>query len=330
MNQTAKQSGTDWTNATGTIVSPEILARTLTERQTEFFPLTTGTGVSVGQHGEILQGQLEDGNFQKRRFLLSLPCNLLRSTVTFTPTYNGGGLEVEPSHKEKVRRVVEITLAQFGLDAIGGQLTVESNIKEGKGYGSSTADCVAAALAATDAIGQSLTEGAVARMVVEAEIASDNFMFKDAVLFAHREGIVLERFGAQIPPMEVLGFDAEADGAVYTLELPPAVYSWKQIQCFHTLVAGLRRGIREGDVALIGQVATASAIINQQFLPKPMFTEVCSIARTANALGVAVAHSGTVLSILLNPFDPQLEPTVSQIRHELSTLGIKQILRFQT
>ncbi|HEY6251498.1 MAG TPA: hypothetical protein VI685_16185 [Candidatus Angelobacter sp.] len=329
MSHTAKQLTNSWTNGAATIVSPEILSRTYPGIQANPFPLATGTGISVGQHGEILQGQLEDKSFHKRRFLLSLPCNLLHSRVTFRPSYESG-LEVEPSHKQKVRRVVELTLGRFGLDSIGGRLIVETNIEEGKGYGSSTADCVAAALAATDAIGQSLTEEELARVVVDAEIASDNFMFKDAVLFAHREGVVIERFGMAMPKLEVLGFDAEVNGAVYTLDFPPAVYTWRQVQCFHTLVAGLRRGIREGDIALIARVATASAIINQEFLPKPMFSEIRAIARTTNALGIAVAHSGTVVCILLNPRDLLLEEKVVQIGKELRSIGINKIVRFQT
>src|SRR5437588_833658 len=46
--------------------------------------LTTGIGTSMAQHGEILQGQLEDSDYQWRRFLLSLPCDLLYSRATFT------------------------------------------------------------------------------------------------------------------------------------------------------------------------------------------------------------------------------------------------------
>jgi uncharacterized protein involved in propanediol utilization len=329
MDHTAKQLATAWTGGLETIVSPAVLNRTYTTNQAGLFPLTIGTGSSVGQHGEILQGQLEDSSSRKRRFLLSLPCKLLHSKVMFAPSH-GSCLEVVPSHKEKVRRVVKLTLGHFGLESIGGRLTVETNIEEGKGYGSSTADCVAAARATADAIGQSLTEEELARIVVDAEIASDNFMFKDAVLFAHREGTVIEKFGIPIPRMDVLGFDAEADGAVYTLEFPPAIYTWRQVQGFHTLVSGLRRGIREGDIALIGRVATASAMINQEFLPKPMFPEIRAIARAANALGIAVAHSGTVLSILLNASDPRLEEKVAQIRKELRSLGINKALRFQT
>ena len=291
--------------------------------------LTVGTGTSIGQHGELLQGQLEDEDEGYRRFLVSLPCPCLRSTVTFAAA-PGSPLAVEPAYKRKVRDVIDLTLRHLGITGVGGSIVVESNIDEAKGYGSSTADCVAGALAAAAAVGRRLTEEEVAELVVAAEIASDNFMFSRAVLFAHREGVVLEDLGPRLPVLEVLGVDTDADGAVYTLDYPPATYDWRQIQFFRTLVAGMRRAIRRGDLPLLGRVATASAAVNQQFLPKPMFSELRCLAEWVEALGVAVAHSGTVLSILFDPSDERLEAKVDQARKDLESLGIRKILRFQT
>jgi len=291
--------------------------------------LRTGTRTSIAQHGELLQGQLQDPEHRYRRFLISLPCDRLYSTVRFVPSANSA-LMVEPVHKTKVQKVVRLTLERFGLSHLGGLITVESNIPESKGYGSSTADCVAGALAAADAVAGILTDEDVAQLVVAGEIASDNFMFNRVVLFAHREGMVLTELGPRLPRLEVLGIDTDVTGVVRTLEYPPAVYDWRQIQCFQTLVAGAERAIRCRDLALLGRVATSSAIINQRFLPKPMFSELCRLAECVHALGIAVAHSGTVLSILFNPSDPQLEINIRQAHLDLETLGIVKVLRFQT
>jgi uncharacterized protein involved in propanediol utilization len=155
-------------------------------------------------------------------------------------------------------------------------------------------------------------------------------MFDRAVLFAHREGVVLEELGPRLPALEVLGVDTDTDGAVHTLDYPPAAYDWRQIQFFRTLIAGVRRAIRHRDLPLLGRVATASAAINQQFLPKPLFSELRCLADWVEALGVAVAHSGTVLSILFDPADPRLEAKVDHARKELESLGIPSIVRFRT
>jgi Protein involved in propanediol utilization, and related proteins (includes coumermycin biosynthetic protein), possible kinase len=295
----------------------------------ESLPLRTGQGRSIAQHGELFQGQIEDDNSQRRRCLLSLPCSAMYSRAVFHPD-RSGSLRVIPAHKKKACRVVELTLAHLSASGTGGEIIVETTVPEAKGCGSSTADCIAAANAAADAFGRTLSEEDLALLVVEAEVASDNFMFRRAVLFAHREGVALEDYAKCLPKLEILGIDTAPCAHVETLKYPPAEYSWRQLQSFCTLASALRRAVCKQDIRLLGRVATASANINQEFLPKPMFPEIRQLAESCGALGVAVAHSGTVLSILLDPVDEFLEYKVDQLRTGLNELGIRQILRFQT
>lgn len=289
----------------------------------------TGTGRSIAQHGELFQGQIEDANNSHRRCLVSLPCPSMYSQVTYRPDMSGT-FRVIPAHKQKTRTVVELAIAFLDLPYTGGDIVVESTVPEAKGCGSSTADCVAAVQAVGDAAGLVLAESSVARIVVEAELASDNLMFDRPVLFAHREGVVLEDYAKAFPRFEVLGVDTASDGFVRTLDHPPAAYSWRQRQTFHTLTSALRRGILTHDLQLLGRVATASASINQVFLPKPKFKEIRNIAENSCALGIAVAHSGTVMSILLDPEDPKLDFKVDWIRVCLNEIGLPDTLRFHT
>jgi uncharacterized protein involved in propanediol utilization len=289
----------------------------------------TGKGRSIAQHGEIFQGQVEDETNRSRRCLLSLPCNVLYSEVAIVLD-SSGQFSVGPSYKTKAKRVAELTRNYLNAPETGGAISIHSTVPEAKGYGSSTADCVAAARAVADGLGQNLDQADLARLVVQAEIASDNFMFSRAVLFCHREGVVLEDYAQGLPKFEVIGIDTAKDALVDTLEYPPAVYSWRHLQSFCTLTGALRRAIRVADIRLLGRVATASALINEHFLPKPMFHDVRRYAESVGALGIAVAHSGTVLSILLDPLDPQLERKAEQLRDSFSRLGISNILRFQT
>lgn len=291
--------------------------------------LRVGMGTSIAQYGELFQGQIEDDSNHTRRCLISLPCTSMCSQVMFDPD-RSGYLGVSPDYKDKARKAVEFTLAYLNVEDVGGLITIESTVPEAKGCGSSTADCVAAAIAAADAVGHRLREEELGKLVVAAEVASDNFMFHNAVLFAHREGVVLEDYSRRLPKFQVLGFDTAIDDHVNTLEHPPAEYSWRQRQSFHALVGAVRRAIRKNDLELLGRVATASACINQEFLPKPMFHDIQKIIRYVGALGMAVAHSGTVLSILLDPEDPFLDVKVEQIRENLETLGISDVLLFHT
>jgi uncharacterized protein involved in propanediol utilization len=288
-----------------------------------------GTGACGAHHGELFQGQIYDQNRNLRRCLMTLPCAGFRSKVTFYPEH-GAGLRVEPQRKNKAKRTVRLLLDSLGHEELGGVLIVNDNITEGKGYGSSTSDCVAAARAAADSLGVALREEEIARIVVTAETASDNTMFSNAALFAQREGIVLEHYTKSIPDLEMIGFDTEPNRQVDTLEYIPASYNWKDIQCFEMLVAALRRAIQTQDRDLLGRVAQASADINQRFLPKPAYPELRALSQQAGALGVAVAHSGTVASILLNPLAHGSEQRFNMLYRELEHLGFSDIRRFQT
>jgi len=292
-------------------------------------PMRIGVGSSIAHHGELFQGQMEDSAGVRHRCLVSLPCYHLLSQATFLPD-NTGQVRVEPRHKRKARRVVELALRHLGRPHLGGLLTLDNNIPEGKGYGSSTSDCVAAANSVADSLGRNFADHEIATLVVTAETASDNIMFRRAVLFAQREGIVLEDYRRPFPDMEVLGIDVDPAGFVDTLVYPPAQYDWSHLQTFHTLIGALRRAMRTSDIHLLGCVATASSALNDQFLPKPLFAEIRGLASHTGVLGISAAHSGTVLSLLLDPRHPALERSVDAIRKELDSWGIGDIMRFRT
>jgi uncharacterized protein involved in propanediol utilization len=288
-----------------------------------------GRAVCYGHHGELFQGQIEDVSGRRRRCLVSLPCVSLRTEVTVEPGLSSGW-RIAPAHKAKTLRAVELTAAFLGAPDLGGTIAVSSNIEEGKGYGSSTADCVAAVRATASALGQKLSDEQTADLCVKAETASDNVMFDTVVLFAQREGVALEDYRRPFPALEVIGIDTDPSAFVDTLEYPPAAYEWHHIQMFTTLVGALRRAFASRDVALLGRVATASAIVNDEFLPKPMFAELLAVAAATSILGVAAAHSGTLVSLLLDPADPALPRKVEAVLREVEALGITEVSRFRT
>jgi uncharacterized protein involved in propanediol utilization len=287
------------------------------------------TGVATAHYGELFQGQIEDETGQQRRCLVSLPCDSLFSRVVFRPQFTAD-LTIKPERKHKAERAVRLTLERFNATDIGGDVTIFSNIEEGKGCGSSTADCVAVVRAVTIALGERLSEEDVARIVVKAETSSDNTMFRRAVLFAFREGEVVEDFARPLPYLAALGIDLLPSAVVDTLNYAPAAYYWREIQHFQALVGALRKAIRTGDRELLGRVASASATINERFLPKPLFHEVKRLASHVGALGVAAAHSGTVVSILLDPRDSRLNHKFDLLQAKLRELGIHRTFRFQT
>lgn len=285
-----------------------------------------GTACAPIHHGEILQGSFRvDGHI--RRGLVTLPCPLYRSQATFTPK-SGGRVRVRPEWREKARRAAELAVREIE-PGVGGCLEVDSDVPLCRGLGSSTSDVLAAIRAVADSFGLVLPRVTVARLAVEAESASDSLMFdQTAVLFAHREGGLIEDFGAGLPPLHVLGFGTGEP--VDTLNFRRARYTERELDRFDELRSALRRAVADRDAALIGEVATTSTWINQQHLPIPRLEEVCATAAQVGAVGVQTAHSGDIGGILFDGHVTDLDYRVGIAQKVLQDLGHNNQWRFDS
>lgn len=241
-------------------------------------------------------------------------------------------MEVEPKWKVKTRRAVDLALSSMGKPKCGGLVRICSNIPVSWGLGSSTSDVTAAIRATADALGESLSPQQIAALAVQAEIACDATMFDEhLVLFAQREGIVIEDFRSSLPMLAVLGFNTDPhEHGIDTIGLPPAHYSWWEIEAFRPIVGLLRRAIDLRSPQLLGQVASASAAINQLYLPKPNFLHLKAISEEVSAVGLQVAHTGTIAGFLFDPGDALNESRLEHARTLLATIGIKHTWFFQT
>lgn len=286
-------------------------------------------------HGEILQGVFPHQG-QLTRGLVTLPCTVHTTQASFIPA-RGEELTVFPTWKSKARRAAQLAVeacARPGDGLVGGHLELSGDVPLCRGFGSSTSDVLAAIWAVQDAFVRPLPPETVARIAVRAETASDSLMFKESsVLFAQREGKVIEDFGYRMPAVRVLGFGSRPENegkGVDTLAFPPARYGDAEIGVFAELQAMLREAIHTKDVALIGAVASASTDINQRHLPIPLIEELRAIARETGALGIQAAHSGDIAGLLYDRDDPEVDARTEQGRHLLHTIGIHEQWIFTT
>ncbi|MGW4567694.1 GHMP family kinase ATP-binding protein [Streptomyces sp. NPDC004561] len=290
-----------------------------------------GRASAPTHHGEILQGVFRHRG-GLRRGLVTLPCRMHAVRAEFTPD-GGGAVTVSPPWKKKARRAAELALTALGIPA-GGHLVLSDDVPVGRGFGSSTADVVAAIGAVRDAFTRPLPREEVARLAVRAEQASDAVMFTGAtVLFAHREGEVIEDFGAPLPPLRILGFGsgvgAGTGAGVDTLALPPARYRPREIGRFAELRGALRQAVRDKDVVLLGEVATASTRINQEHLPIPRFERILAVAAEVGATGVQTAHSGDIAGLIFDPADPDTDTRTAHGAKLLRDIGISERWEFE-
>lgn len=282
-------------------------------------------------HGEILQGVYVDENGRIHRGLISLICDVMGSQATFQPSLDNT-VHVAPAWKVRAKRAAELTLDHLNTQHRGGLLTIKSHIPFGWGLGSSTSDVTATIRAVANASGSKLPGHCIAELAVRAEIASDPLMFGDrVVLFAHREGHIIEDLGDCLPPLEVLGFNTDPQGnGINTLAYKPARYGWRDIEAFRAMIGLMRRAVQVRASHLVGRVASASARINQQHLPKPCFDKLERLADDMQAVGLQVAHSGTVAGFLFDPQEADTPQRIECSKALLAEMGFILTCHFKT
>lgn len=266
-----------------------------------------GTGVAYGTFGELLQGQLAGSG---RDFLVTLPIPR-GSKATFRLDLDGDLVTVQPPGKSKSLRVARDLLACRGV-RVGGLLTVESELPEGKGFSSSSADLVATARAVGEAIGYVPGPPEIEALLRPIE-PTDGVMYEGAVAFLHREVRLLARLGP-LPQLTIVSVDEGGSVDTIAFNQRPKPFTngdrWEYERLLDTLVVA----VDAGDAEAIGHVATRSALLNQRLNPKRTLHRMRAISEAVGALGVAVAHSGTAIGLLLDDADPGFPDRLDRAR----------------
>ncbi|MER5299994.1 GHMP kinase [Streptomyces lasiicapitis] len=295
----------------------------------------TGTGHAACHHGEILQGVFLDDRGRRRAGLVTLPMSSLGTRAEFVRRPGAEDVTVLPADRTKALRAATYAMAECATHCqeplCGGELKLTGNIPVGLGMGSSSSDVIAAVRAVADAFGVLLAPEAVARLAVRAERASDPLMLDGRpLLFAQREGRVLEELGAALPPAVVVGCALGGGRPVDTLALPARGYDDEDVRGYERLRDLLRRAVATADPVLLGHVATESARRGQRVLPHEEFGELTAIAGRVGAVGVQVAHSGNVAGLLFDPAAPDLRGRLRRCSQALTAAGIPATYTFAT
>ncbi|MFE4264075.1 GHMP kinase [Streptomyces sp. NPDC056883] len=300
-------------------------------------PALSGAGQAPCHHGEILQGVFLDAAGRRCAALVTLPMAGPGSSAVFVrrPGTEPEALTVAPADRTKAARAAVLAVAECarrtGQPPCGGELRLTGEIPVGLGMGSSSSDVIAAVRAVADSYGLRLEPSTVAGLAVRAELASDPLMLGGRpVLFAQREGRVLEVLGPALPPLVVVGCALGGGKPVDTLSLPVTEVGDGDVRAYERLRALLRRAVATGSAELVGAVATASARRGQRVLCHPEFESLTALAHRTGAVGVQIAHSGAVAGVLFDPAAPGLRRRVRGCLRALDAHGIPATRTFTT
>ena len=255
-----------------------------------------GTGIANGTFGELLQGMLSE---EESHFLVTLPiADDSVAKFSFCAAYPES--MVYPVHKKKARHFAT-KLVDYYKIPFNWKLEIASQIPEGKGLASSSADLVATARAISNAVKVPLPINILLNILSEIE-PTDGVMYDDIVCFFHRKVSLHSRLGV-LPNLTIIAIDE--GGEVDTIEFNNSLgrYSESEKAEYKALLNIITEAVTRQDLKTIGQVATRSAMLNQKFNPKKNLDQVVRICKEGGGLGVVVAHSGTYIGILMDNAD---------------------------
>lgn len=263
----------------------------------------------AGHFGELVQGRL---GAEGPVALVTLPCPVLVTRVGYAPA--PGALAADERVSAKARAAARLALAEIGAGDWGGRLSIARPAAPGLGLGSSTAESLGAIRAVARAFSVRLGPEREAALCLAAEGAVDPLMWQAPVLFASREGRIIETL-PPLPPMRVVGGVAGPPAAT-----DPADAAFPDVAA---LFADAAAALEAGDPAALARVAERSATAGQARNPSPVWEPLGALARRHGALGVVASHTGPAVGMILAP------ASTADPRADLAALGLRDIVDFR-
>ncbi|WP_214749424.1 hypothetical protein [Exiguobacterium sp. s189] len=251
-----------------------------------------GVGISHASFGEILQGRfLSD----KKSFLVTLPVDKFAKAF-FYPDSEKRDISVFPEYKSKAKKAVDLFREHIN-SPIGGTLYIESEIPEGKGLSSSSADLVASMRAFADSLNLIADNHLLGKIMAKIE-PSDGVMYDSTVVYYNLEGGCGPEIES-IPEFTIIGVDD--GGTVNTLDCYKNAEkrSLETLKRQEKLLTDLIDAANRGSLADVGKVSTESALLNQDVIHKKCLEDLLVIKDRFNLPGIVTSHTGTYIGLII-------------------------------
>ena len=245
-----------------------------------------------GTCGEFLQGSI-DG----QSFLVTCPINRYSYALSnvihpFSKTY----CALQPKSAQ-ARKLVEQLVYSKKNTSICPPVYVRSDIIQGKGMASSSADISVTAMATALAMDYNLSLKELEQICLSVEPTDASF-YQGVTQFDYIKGNISQPLG-MCPPLKILVFDE--GGSIDTVSFNKQVDLHNKILEKEPIIQEsldlFKQGLATHDIKLIGQAATLSAFGNQRILYKPNLYDFHDIGNSYNSVGTIIAHSGTIMGL---------------------------------
>ncbi|MEU6895331.1 hypothetical protein ABZ934_26815 [Streptomyces sp. NPDC046557] len=276
-----------------------------------------------GAFGEILQGYtLGPSGFD--HFLFTAPVEELhcQARLKREGIPSTAALAVTPTDRVKALHAYDMLSADLQRSTRGALIEIQSNIPVAKGHASSTADILATALLCVSEAFPEAPEPmahALALSVARRLEYGDYLLYPGIAACAQRSQTLLSTYRTDLR-WTIVGVDE--GGYVRTEEFhreraedPGKATVYEQL--FRELDAALLAG--DGEAA--ARIATQSAELHDDRLPKKSLEDLRTLRDDFGALGICVAHSGTLAGLIFSRHQSDHAARVKECRMALDALG---------
>ena len=257
-----------------------------------------------GSCGELLQGTVAG-----QPLLVTCPIDQYSRAVL----EEGAPLELPP----KAEKMARLASAFYGVALDSVRITLQSELPRSKGMSSSSADMAAVASVIAHYGKKEIDPWDILNLCLQVE-PTDGTFFPGIVGMDHLAGTFVESLGIS-PQIEIQIFDlgGEVDTGWFNQRKELALLNRQKEPAVLAAWEELKIGFSLGDVSKIAEGATQSARAHQSILFKSGLDELIDRLPFYGALGIVVAHSGTVIGVLWDEYDEALWQSLQAFVAEL-------------
>jgi len=249
-----------------------------------------GRAICPASCGEIVQGTIRGQDF-----LITCPIALYTEVTVRLRNFEGVSFKEE---NKKAYMAAKKVLDRFDADILNITIDINSDIPQGIGLSSSTADITAACLATAEALGVTICPDIIADIALSIE-PSDGLMYPGAWIFDHIQGNWKEGLGP-LPDMDVYIIDTSecVDTLSFNHRCELKQLNVKKEAQVREALDMVYEAFYKDDPKLLGMAMMKSGMAHQPILYKQHLPEIMALVRNYDILlGVNIAHSGSALGV---------------------------------
>ena len=249
-------------------------------------------GICPASCGEFVQGVMD-----RAEYLCSYAVDLY-STAEVEEKLNN--INLGPL---KSRKAIEAVFKKFNIpveESKNISLKIRSKIPVGKGMASSTADIGATIKATLSMLNKTLTGEEISKLAVKIE-ATDSLLLNQHSIFNPLTADIKKYLGG-INDAKVVILEPSDILDTKSIRMTPnyKTYKMQNKEIIKKSFELLDEGLAKNDLNLIGKACTYSGLANENIHKKPFLEKIIDISDKYGCYGVNIAHSGTVIGILMH------------------------------